>query len=51
MMVEVEWWILLAIFRACSPLGLVGECLDVNLRSGGALRGKQRTVGWEWWRV
>jgi hypothetical protein len=40
MMIEEEWWISLARIRACSPLGLVGECLDVNLRPGGTLRWK-----------
>jgi hypothetical protein len=28
-------------------LGLVGFGWMVNLRPGGALRGKRRTVGWE----
>jgi hypothetical protein len=36
-------------FRVCSLLSSVSIGWMVNLRLGGALRRKQRIVGWEGW--
>jgi hypothetical protein len=46
-MVEVEWRVPLIRFRVCSLFSSGDNGWMVNLRPGGALRGKQRIISWE----
>jgi hypothetical protein len=43
-MVEIEWMLPLARFRACSLSSSVGKCCADNLRPSGAFRGKGRQL-------
>jgi hypothetical protein len=48
-MVQVEWKVPLERFMVYSLYSSVGNYWIVNMRLDGALRGKQRIIGWEGW--
>jgi hypothetical protein len=46
-MVEFEWRVSLVRFKVHFLCSSVSNCWMINLRLGGALRGKRRIVSWE----